>query len=438
MKWSKYSYLFFSPKYGYFIYNSVTNSFVRIQDELKQKIENIKIWDKTSFSSFSTEFQEILLNHKIIVNEEEDKEYYLKKKYAKYNSAFNSTTLSLTIATTTGCNFACPYCFEKGAQPVTMNEQVEEKLINFADSSSADFLKVTWYGGEPLMNFETIKRLSQAFKELNKFKQIDYGIVTNGYFLTEEKYSFLAEHNVKSIQITIDGLPETHNKSRIAKNRQPTFEPIVSNIDKAAIALPDCRFTIRVNISKQNGNEYAQLYKELMERWKDLKNISIYFSFVEDYGMCDVDCYNSQEKIKFIRELREKYHINSRNFYPRSSLSLCVANSKNGYVVSANGDLYKCWSDLGKKDKVVGSIMDGKLTNYSLLAHYALDMDKFSDDKCKECFLFPVCSGGCPQHRYTTLNNEQKHDICPYESVNIDAVLEMIYEDYQLMKTKTQ
>ena len=244
MKWSKYSYLFFSPKYGYFIYNSVTNSFVRIQDELKQKIENIKIWDKTSFSSFSIEFQELLLNHKIIVNEEEDKEYYLKKKYAKYNSAFNSTTLSLTIATTTGCNFACPYCFEKGAQPVTMNERVEEKLINFADSSSADFLKVTWYGGEPLMNFETIKRLSQAFKELNKFKQIDYSIITNGYFLTEDKCSFLADHNVKSIQITIDGLPDTHNKSRIAKNGQPTFGPIVLNIDKAAVALPNCRFTL--------------------------------------------------------------------------------------------------------------------------------------------------------------------------------------------------
>lgn len=436
MEWSKYNYLFSSSKYGWFIYNSVTNSFVRIEDELKRQIEKVNEWNEVSFSSFSMEFQNILLNHKIIVNNKEDSEYYLKKKYAKYSSAFNPSTLNLTIATTTGCNFACPYCFEKGAQAITMNESVEEKLIDFVKSSPATSLKVTWYGGEPLMNFDTIKRLSQAFKDLNKFENIGYSIVTNGYYLTEEKYSFFAKYNIKFVQITIDGLPETHNKSRIAKNGQPTFDPIVSNIDKAAMALPACKFTIRVNISKQNGDEYAQLYEELMERWKDLKNISIYFSFVEDYGMCDVDCYNSQEKIEFIRKLREKHHISSDSFYPRSSLSLCVANSKNGYVVSANGDLYKCWSDLGKKDKVVGSIMDGKLTNYSLLAHYALDMDKFSDDKCKECFLFPVCSGGCPQHRYTTLNNEQQHDICPYESVNIDAVLEMIYEDYQVIKTK--
>lgn len=430
MKYSRYNHLLSSSRYGDFLYNAVTNSFVRIAAELRTQIESVSTWDEETLRSFPDDFQEVLLGHKVIVPDEFDDEYYLKKKYAKFSSAFSSETLSLTIATTTGCNFACPYCFEKGTETVTMGEEVEEKLLDFVKASSARYLFVTWYGGEPLLNFDTIERLSPAFKALDKFEAIKYSIITNGYHLTEEKTAFLSDYEVTSIQTTIDGLPDTHNRMRKAKNGKPTFETIVSNIENAARKMPACRFQIRVNVSKQNGEEYASLYALLSERWKDLKNISIYFSFVEDYGKCDVDCYGSDEKIGFIRELRDRHGIYTQNFYPRSSLSLCVANSRHGYVVSANGDLYKCWSDLGKADKVVGNIVEGKLTNYALLAHYAMDMDKFSDARCRDCFLFPVCAGSCPQHRYTTWRKEQQHDICPYESVNIDAVLEMIYEDY--------
>lgn len=430
MKYSKYNHFLSSPRYGEFIYNAVTNSFVKIAAELRVRIEAVKVWNEEALQAFPEDFRKVLLDHRIIVPDDFDDEYYLKKKYAKLSAAFNSDVLSLTIATTMGCNFACPYCFEKGAEPVVMNAEVEEKLLDFVKASSAQFLNVTWYGGEPLLNFATIERLSKAFKDLDKFKSVRYSIITNGYFLTSEKVAFLSAYDVTSIQTTIDGLAETHNQLRRAKNGQPTFDVIVNNMEAAARAMPKCRIQVRVNVSKQNGEEYARLYKQLAERWKEQRNISIYFSFVEDYGKCDVDCYNSEEKISFIRELRERHGIYTQNFYPRSSLSLCVANSRHGYVVSANGDLYKCWSDLGKTDKVVGNIVEGKLTNYSLLAHYALDMDKFADARCRDCFLFPVCAGSCPQHRYTTWCKEQQHDICPYEAVNIDAVLEMIYEDY--------
>lgn len=93
---------------------------------------------------------------------------------------------------------------------------------------------------------------------------------------------------------------------------------------------------------------------------------------------------------------------------------------------------------MGKADKVIGSIINDQKPNYDLLANYAIGMDKFDDPKCKTCFLFPVCYGGCPQHRYTTSRAEQRHDICPYESVNIEAVLEMIYEDYRTLQQKKE
>jgi uncharacterized protein len=45
MKWSRYNFLFFSKKYGYFLYNSSTNAFLKLNLELfdvLKKIENME------------------------------------------------------------------------------------------------------------------------------------------------------------------------------------------------------------------------------------------------------------------------------------------------------------------------------------------------------------------------------------------------------------
>lgn len=427
---SKYNYIYESEKYGTFIYNSVTNSFVKIDKKLKDQITQINEWNDQVLNTFSEEFRQVLSSHKIIVDKDEDNEYYIKKKYAKLYSVFNPHVLGLTIATTTNCNFSCPYCYEKGTIAQVMGKEVENAIINYVKMSPAKTLNVTWYGGEPLMNFETIKRLSKAFSQINHLEKIQYSLITNGYFLDEEKALFFKQYHLKSIQITIDGLRATHNKSRRAKNGEPTFDKIINNIDLCSLILTETRFGIRMNISKLNGNEYANLYTALTNKWKSRKNISIYFAFVEDYGQCDVGCYNSEEKILFIRDLRDKYHVNIRSFYPKNRLGVCIANSAYGYVVAPNGDLYKCWSDIGKTDRIIGSFIEKEKHNYSLLANYAVAYDKYEDPKCKECFLFPVCEGGCPGHRYNNKYCGHHHEVCPYELQHIDKILDMIYEDY--------
>ena len=427
---SKYSYIFESGKYGYFIYNAVTNSFVKIGKDLKERIEQVAVWDEEALAQFPKDFQNVLFSHKIIVDEQEDEDYYVKKKYAKFCSAFNPNVLGLTVATTTGCNFACPYCYEKGAVAQVMGKEVEDAIVSHVESSTAKMLDVTWDGGEPLMNFDTIKRLSEAFSKISHLKKVKYSMISNGFFLDEDKANYLKQYELQSIQITVDGLAKTHNQSRCAKNGEPTYDRIIRNIDKCSQILTETTFGIRVNISKFNGEEYALLYRELSEKWKERKNISIYFAFVEDYGQCDVNCYSSSEKIDFIRELRTKYQIYSRGCYPYSKLSVCIANSAFNYVIAPNGDLYKCWSDIGKENRIVGSILTKKIMNYSLVANYAIAFDKYDDPKCKECFLFPICDGGCPGHRYNNVHCGHHHEVCPYELQNIDKILEMIYEDY--------
>ena len=66
--------------------------------------------------------------------------------------------------------------------------------------------------------------------------------------------------------------------------------------------------------------------------------------------------------------------------------------------------------DVGVPEKKVGDLKSG-IHNYSLIEKYILSSDKFSDEKCLTCSVFPICSGGCNKYRmdssYTTA------DICP-------------------------
>ena len=44
MKWSKYNYIL-NCKHGVFVYNSTTNSFLKISKTLLDSLKNIKDWD---------------------------------------------------------------------------------------------------------------------------------------------------------------------------------------------------------------------------------------------------------------------------------------------------------------------------------------------------------------------------------------------------------
>lgn len=78
MKWSKYNHIARSSKYGIFIFNSVTNSFIKIDAELLEEIKAVKNWS-TGLKKFEDDFVKVLLAHKIIVPEYFDHEVFMKK-----------------------------------------------------------------------------------------------------------------------------------------------------------------------------------------------------------------------------------------------------------------------------------------------------------------------------------------------------------------------
>lgn len=65
MKWSKYNHITRSSKHGIFIFNSVTNSFIKIDPELLEEIEAVENWS-AGLKKFEDDFVKVLLRIELL------------------------------------------------------------------------------------------------------------------------------------------------------------------------------------------------------------------------------------------------------------------------------------------------------------------------------------------------------------------------------------
>lgn len=423
MIWSRYNYLFKSEKYGYLLYNSLSNAFLHIPDksigfikEIQNNPNLINEYDEKEY------FQE----NKIIVENDDDEIAVLK--VCESINRYTSNSLGLTIAPTLGCNFRCSYCFELNKQGSRMSTEIQQAIVKYV--KKRDFitdLSVTWYGGEPLLCMDIIEHLTKEFLSLGKRYNAD--IVTNGYLLSIDVFRQLQKLKVYTIQITLDGLAETHNKRRPHANTNNSFEQIINNLDTIIPIKENTDISIRVNIDKKNKNEFPELYFFLQKRYKN--SVFVYPAFVENLnGTCKTsDCMQDVDTMtQYLIELYNNYGIYDQKFFPKLTYSSCMVRDLRSYVVDPLGKMYKCWNDIGIKGKEVADITEDKIINQNLLARYLKGADKMDSSECAVCHLYPVCSGGCPYHRLLYVYNKKQVDFCHIGKHYLEKLLEIHYD----------
>lgn len=420
MKWSDYNYIF-QHEGENFLYNSLSNSFASIDDSTYEIMLNVS--DMVDFTSIDSDLRESLIKMKAIV--EDDRDEMLKIKYMSTCCKFDNQRLLLTINPTLGCNFACPYCFEKEHKSIHMSDDVEDGIIKFIKGyKQIKVIDVTWFGGEPLLAFSRIQSLTKKMHALGvKYRA---GIITNGYLLNQDVIEKLDELNIKSIQITIDGLKTVHDDRRCLRSGKGTFDRIISNIDLLKTSRPDIHLVIRMNIDKVNKSDFVSLYNFIKER--NYPNTHFSPSFVENPTNMANDVYllTKEEQADFVKQLYNDHKIEYTHFFPSSQRKECAIRNPYSIVIGPEGELYKCWNDVGDKNKVYGYI-DGRITNERLLLRYLNGAEQFEDEKCRNCILLPVCSGGCPYYRIQNEFEGKNNNNCPLIKHNLKDFLLLHY-----------
>lgn len=399
---SKFNFFYQFQKNEYIAFNARTMALAKISGEKYRQYENFIKHGKEIENNFTEELYE----GGFLIEQDIDELQLLKYRLNK--GRFSDEALLLTIAPTMECNFECIYCFEEDKTTEPMTEEVQKSLINFINTklNKVKEISVDWYGGEPLLAFKTIQKLSEEIMNLCKEKNIKYSatMITNGFLLHKfEKEDFI-DLNIRKIQVTIDGTKKVHDKRRMLKNGGSTYDTIMKNIKKFK---DDIDIRIRINVDKTNGNNVNDLILEFQQ--SEFNNVFSSVGHIKSYNECydNEMCFDIKEFSECLSKFNnESINLNYQNFYtlPMSCSYYCDADFINGFVIDNRGYIYKCWSDIGNIALSVDNLVGDKSKNITRYLQY-MTYDSTEDKECRECKYLPLCMGGCPLDR---INNTER------------------------------
>lgn len=425
---SKYS-IIFNKNGKNFIFNSRTNSFYLVSDDLYNILSNAEI--KNFEESLPTEIFEELKRKKIIVPESEDEKYFNFLKLGYLKNAFSNDVFGLTILPTLSCNLQCPYCFETYKRSIKMSEHTIEKIVQFILKRSINKnYAITWFGGEPLLGIDTIEKILLSIAENKEYKLANHSIITNGTLLNSKAIEVFKKFPLDYIQITLDGNKITHDSKRFFASGEGTFDIIMNNVSSYLENSPKASLSFRINIDNDNKNEYAEIFEFIKKKFKGY-NIQIYAGILRANPGCESETFfTSKDHVDFSRML---WRNQMENIYPHKCSKGCCATSISQYVVGPEGELYLCWEHVGQKGKIIGDLTGQLSESNSLYEKFKLDGHCFNDSRCHECGLLPLCSGGCADKRVQNTHEGKNHELCCiYNDKDGQGLTDLLYEYYIL------
>lgn len=437
---SRYAYFFKTSKSICLAYSSKNNSFLELSEDLynflDEKVKNNTIEIQNQLPE---DIQIKLEQEGFICSQSEDDDFVIKSQFITQSVQHNKSKLNLVIVPTLSCNFNCPYCFEKDKRASKMTNQTVDNLISFIKGfGDAKSLTLTWYGGEPLLAIPVIEKILNRITTEVSAKILKHSIITNGYLFDNKAIELFKKYPLDSIQITLDGIKDRHNSLRALKsNNAPTYDNILNNIDNIVNKLPNTELHIRVNIDKNNANDFFQIHNDIQGKYAG-KNIIVYPGIIrlENEDMTNIvePAFGRWETANMLYDLYSK-GILKGDIYPTLRIAkTCCASCVSSYIIGPMGEIYKCWNDVSDKSKIIGYIDRPEIVNKTLYYRYHQGCAWYNDPICKKCFFMPICNGKCAWYNERNLYHNGKFNLCQCLQKApglLDKCLEYYYEHYK-------
>lgn len=326
------------------------------------------------------------------------------------------------------CNLRCKYCFAstgdfhgpRGLLPVETGKRALDWLVRH--SGNRKQLEVDFFGGEPLMNFEAIKKIVAYGRSLEKEtgKHFQFTTTTNAVNLTEEVGEFLNKE-MYNVVLSIDGRKEIHDFMRPAANGKGSYDVVLPKMQAFRKSRGDKSYYVRGTFTNRNldfsndvislaDNGFDQISIEPVVLEKDSP-----FALSEEMLPRILAEYDKLAEIYLDRRKNGRWF----NFFHfnidleggpciRKRLTGCGAG--NEYVaVTPEGDIYPCHQFVGREGFKMGSVLTDEF-NTDLQAKFAAN-HVLSKEKCSECWARFYCSGGCAANAHAFHGDISK----PYE-----------------------
>ena len=449
MRFSKFSHFFDVSENIVGIYHSLLVKTIFLD---REEIDNVRLYFKNG-TFINSEVKDVVKylyeNYFIIKTQEEDDSIY-----SGCTKLINSPTISnVYIVTTENCNFNCKYCFISEAvnsnkENKVMSETVAKATVALlqrtyeADKTNSERV-ITFYGGEPLLNYNAIKVIMQEIEETKKTKfwpdNVEFAIITNGSLLTPEIIDFLKIHKIQ-LGISFDGEKAT-SSNRIGRNPNETVVDVVKEKIKLC-KQKEIPFTLSVTITKEVIKQQDKVLAEILS----LEPSSIGFNLLipSKNRLESLDYYETAtdfiiNAFKVFREkgiyedriMRKVQAFTNKNLYFYD----CCASGGNQYVIAPSGEIGLCHAYLNDKKYFSSSVFDENFcykTNLNF-QHWQKRTPLLMKE-CLDCECLGICGGGCPyvaEYVYGSIYDLDKH-FCIHAKKTLKWLIEDLYENMEI------
>ena len=345
------------------------------------------------------------------------------------------------------CNFACKYCFlgnssqNPKATDFPMSKDTAMKALEFFAEQTRynpeyfnEEKNIIFYGGEPLLNFETLKfvvQKSREFQEKNLISQnLHFSIVTNGTLLDQEKIQFLINNRIET-SISLDGATQKANSSRIYKNGAIVHDDVLRKIALSKNLGLDVGLSVTLTEEAlEDMNSLITLLQKL-----DIKSLCFNLLHRNENLKIDEDYYRraSDFIIKFYNATKdsgiyeERFARKLQSFVAQKIyFSDCAATSGNQIVITPDGKVGICQACTEKREYFISDVNASK-QNLNQDTNI-LNWQKFTPifkNECVSCEALGICGGGCPVNARSL--NEIDSLFCVHAKKSLEFLISKLY-----------
>lgn len=343
-----------------------------------------------------------------------------------------SEAVSYIFMPTYNCNLRCSYCFQDHMRTDasyrhllrTVSPEVVDRIFaampgieeSHGIEPGEEFTRtIGLFGGEPLLaaNRQIIEYIIGRAQAMGpaRFWAVSNATELQGY------RDLLGPQGIATIQITLDGPPEEHDKRRIRADGTGTFDDIARNIDlclERGVVV-----SVRINLDPKNIGEMPRLADEIARRgWDQDRRFSVYTARIsagneqtkmEDTFATTWDLDNALDELRLIHpgmhiigrpddgmEDRARKIFDSRaHGLPQFRTSFCSAHT-GMYIFDAFGDIYSCWERTGDEKIRIGRVLEeGRVELNEGLTRMWRSRTPASNPTCRKCRYALHCGGGC-------------------------------------------
>ena len=323
--------------------------------------------------------------------------------------------LCLHIAHT--CNLNCSYCFASQGkyhgERALMSYEVGKRALDFLveNSGTRRNLEVDFFGGEPLMNFDVVKKLVEYARsiEKEKGKNFRFTLTTNGVLIDEDVIDF-ANREMSNVVLSLDGRKEVHDRYRVDYAGNGSFEKIVPKFQKLVKARGGKNYYMRGTFTHANPDFLEDIKTMLDLGFSELSMEPVVAAANDPSALTEEDKaivmkqYEDLAKLMIERDKEGRpftfyhYMIDLKGgpcIYKR--ISGCGSGTEY-MAVTPWGDLYPCHQFVGDEKFKLGDIWNG-VQNKEVQNEFAA-CNVYAREECRSCWARLYCSGGCAANAY--------------------------------------